>query len=326
MSRIGIGLIGVGKHGVRYATHITRDLADDLRLVAIARRNLEAGRRQAAEFGCRAYGDYRELIAAPDVEAIIVVVPPTMHPEIMAAAAAARRPVLLEKPAAANLADGERIRRAVHSAGIAVMVAQTVRYASVVPVLLRKRETIGPLHALRLSQRFEPSRPGWLDDPSVAGGGMTLHTGVHVFDLARLLTGLEADRVSCEMARVSTTHTEDNFAAIIRFGGGTVLADIAGSRATASRCGAIEMAGAQGQLIADHVFNTASIARGAVCTSLPVPPPVPTVLEVLRDFIRALRCDGPMPISLEDGLRAVAIADACYRSAASGKAAAVTQL
>ena len=330
MSRLNIGLIGVGKHGVRYATHITHDLAEELRLVAIARRDVAAARRQAVEFGCRAYGDYRELIAAPDVDALIVVVPPTAHPSIMEAAAAARRPVLLEKPAAANLADGQRILRAVRAAAIPVMVAQTVRYASVVPVLLREREAIGPLHALRLSQRFEPSRPGWIDDPAIAGGGMTLHTGVHVFDLARLLTGMAAERVSCEMARVGTLHTEDNFAAVIRFGGGagggTVLANIAGSRATASRCGAIEMAGARGQLVADHVFNTAAIVRGTVVTPLAVPPPVPTVLEILRDFTRAVRGGGPMPIPLEEGLRAVAIADACYRSAASGKAEPVAEI
>jgi len=327
MSRLGIGLIGVGKHGVRYATHITRDLAEELRLVAIARRDTDAARRQAAEFGCRAYHDYRELIAAADVDVLIVVVPPTAHPAIMEAAAAAHRPVLLEKPAAANLVDGQRILRAVRAAAIPVMVAHTVRYASVVPVLLRAREAIGPLHALRLSQRFEPSRPGWIDDPAIAGGGMTLHTGVHVFDLARLLTGMEAERVSCEMARVGTVHTEDNFAAVIRFGGGgggVVLADIAGSRATASRCGAIEIAGERGQLVADHVFNTAAIVRGTVSTVLAVPPPASTVLEVLRDFTRAIRSGTPMPIPLEEGLRAVAIADACYEAAASGRAAAVT--
>jgi len=326
MSRIGIGLIGVGKHGLRYATHITRDLSAELRLVAIARRDRAAARLQAAEFGCKMYDDYRELIAAPDVDAIIVVVPPTAHPPIMEAAAAARRPVLLEKPAAANVTDGQRILRAVRAAGIPVMVAQTVRYASVVGLLLQERETIGRLHALRLSQRFEPSRPGWIDDPAVAGGGMTLHTGVHVFDLARLLTGLEADRVSCEMTKVGTARTEDNFAAVIRLGGGAVLAAITGSRATASRSGAIEMAGERGQLVADHVFNSASIVRGAVSTPLIVPPPVPTVLEVLRDFTRALRSRNPMPIPLEEGLRAVAIADACYRSAESGKAEPVAQI
>ncbi len=325
MARIGIGLIGVGKHGARYATHILRDLPD-LRLVAIARRDLNAARQQATALGCRAYGDYRELIVAPDVDAVIVVVPPTAHPEIMEVAAAARRPVLLEKPAAASVADGQRILRAVHAAGTPVMVAHTIRYTSVVKLLLHQRETIGRLHALRLSQRFEPSRPGWIDDPAIAGGGMTLHTGVHVFDLARVLTGLEADRVSCEMTKVATSRTEDNFAAVIRFGGGAVLADIAGSRATASRCGAIEMAGERGQLIADHVFNTACIVHGTVPTPLTVPPPVPTVLAVLRDFTNALRSGSPMPIPLEEGLRAVAIADACYRSAESGKSESVGQL
>ena len=53
MARIGMGLIGVGRHGLRYATHIARDLPD-VRLVAIARRDLDAARRQAVEFGCRA--------------------------------------------------------------------------------------------------------------------------------------------------------------------------------------------------------------------------------------------------------------------------------
>jgi predicted dehydrogenase len=326
MSRLNIGLIGVGKHGVRYATHLTRDMGDALRLVAIARRDIEAARRQAAELGCRAYGDYRELIVAPDVDALIAVVPPTAHPSILEVAAAARRPVLLEKPAAAHLADGQRMLRAVRAAGLPVMVAQTIRYTSVVRLLLRERETIGRLHAVRLSQRFEPSRPGWIDDPAIAGGGMILHTGVHCFDLARLLTGLEADRVSCETARVGTAHTEDNFAAVIRFGGGAVLADIAGSRATASRSGAIEMAGERGQLVADHVLNTAAIVHRTDSTPLHVPSAVPTVLEVLRDFTRALRTGGPMPIPLEEGLRAVAIADACYRSAASGKAEAVAQV
>jgi len=310
---------------MRYATHIARDLPD-VRLVAIARRDLDAARAQAAEFGCRAYGDYREMIAAPDIDAIIAVVPPTAHVDVIEAVAAAGRPVLLEKPAAPTVADGQRMLRAARASGIPVMIAQTIRYASVVRVLLGERDNIGPLHALRLSQRFEPSRPGWIDDPAIAGGGMTLHTGVHLFDLARVLTGMEADRVSCEMARVRTTRTEDNFAAVIRFGGGAVLADIAGSRATASRCGAIEMAGARGQLIADHIFNSAAIVRDTVPIPLTVLPPVPTVLAVLRDFTDALRAGNPMPIALEEGLRAVAIAEACYQSAASGRAVPVAPI
>lgn len=322
MARMGVGLIGVGKHGIRYAQHVLRD-CPELRLVAVARRDLDAARRQAADWGCRIYGDYRELIASADVEAVIVVVPPTLHVDIIEAAAAAGRAVLLEKPAAVNTTDGQRMLRAVRAKGIPVMVAQTLRYSSVVRVLMEARARIGRLHALRLSQRFEPSRPGWIDDPAVSGGGITLHTGVHSFDLARVLSGLEAERVSCEMAAVATRHTEDNFSAVISMGGGAVLASIGGSRATASRSGPIELAGEDGQLIADHVFNTVQLVHKTTVSPLEVPPAVPTVRETLHAFSTALRAGKPMPIPLEDGLRAVAIAEACYRAAHSARAEAV---
>ncbi len=325
MARLGIGLVGVGKHGRRYAQHICHDLPD-LRLVGLARRTLDLARQQASEFGCRAYTEYRELLAAPDVDAVVVVVPPTLHAEIVEAAAAERRPVLLEKPAATNLTDGRRMLRAVRAAGIPVMVAQTLRYNGVVRLLLEARTRVGRIHALRIAQRFEPSRPGWIDDPAVAGGGITLHTGVHSFDLLRVLSGLEVDRVSCEMAAVGTERTEDNFSAVARLGGGRVLGCVSGSRATASRSGPIEIAGEQGQLIADHVLSTAYVVHGSSATALSVPPASPTVREVLRDFAAAVRTGAPVPIPLEEGLRAVAIVDACYQAARTGQAAAVAQL
>ncbi len=325
MTRLGIGLIGTGKHGSRYARHIVEDFPD-LRLVGVARRNLELARLQAEELGCRAYGDYRELLVAPDVEAVIIVVPPTSHVEIIEAAAAARRPVLLEKPAAVSVASGQQMLRAVRNAGVPVMVAQTLRYNGVVRTLLEAGARIGRIHALRISQHFEPSRPGWIDDPAIAGGGITLHTGVHSFDLARVLSGLEADRVSCEMTSVGTRRTEDNFSAVIRLGGDAAIASVAGSRATASRSGAIELVGERGQLIADHVLNTAHLVQGSTVTPLAVPPPIPTVRELLRDFVTALQRGDPMPIPLEEGLRAAAIAAACYAAARSGKAIAVAHI
>ena len=322
MSRIGIGLIGAGRHGARYARHISQDLPN-LRLVALARRDPESARRQAEEFGCRAYTDFRKLLAAPDVDAVVIVVPPTLHREIVEAAMAARRPVLLEKPAAVNLAEGRRILQAVRAADVPLMVAQTLRYNGVVQLLMRERARLGRIHALRISQRFEPSRPGWIDNPAIAGGGITLHTGVHSFDIMRMLSGLEADRVSCEMAAVHTQQTDDNFSAVIRLGDGAVLASVAGSRATASRNGPIEVVGEHGQLIADHVFNTVQLVQGSTVSLLPTPPPVATVCEVLRDFARLLETGGPNPIPLADGLHAVAIAEACYAAARSGRAVAV---
>ena len=58
--------------------------------------------------------------------------------------------------------------------------------------------------------------------------------------------------------------------------------------------------------------------RGPERLTLPVPSPVPTVRETLGAFVRALREGTSFPISIEDGLRAVAIVDAAYRSAERG--------
>jgi predicted dehydrogenase len=319
MTALRIGLIGVGKHGQRYARHIRDDLPA-VQLVALARRDVARATALAAEFGCRAYHDYRELVAAPDIDAVIVVVPPSLHREIVAAACAARRPVLLEKPAAVSLADGRVMTATARRAAVPVMVAQTLRYNSVVATVQAAAPSLGPLHSVRLSQRFEPSPLAWLDDPAISGGGMALHTGVHMFDLLRLLTGLEAERVMCEMGSVTTRRTEDNFTAAIRMHGGSVLASVVGSRATRSRAGGIEMVGERGQLVADHVLRTAHRIEGTTVTPLPLPSATMTVLEVIRDFTAALHAGCPMPIPLDEGLRAVAIAEACARSSRSGHA------
>ena len=50
---------------------------------------------------------------------------------------------------------------------------------------------------------------------------------------------------------------------------------------------------------------------------------VPTVREVVRHFVAALREDAAPPISLAEGLRAIAIVDACYASARAGAVAGV---
>lgn len=324
-SKLGIGLIGVGRHGVRYANHLIQDVAS-ARLVAIARRNRVEAERQAEKYGCRAYADFRELIAAPDVDAVIAVVPPTLHKEIVHRAAKERKPLLLEKPVAPNLVDGREMLATVRAAGIPVMVAQTLRYNGVVRKLMELIPEIGELHSVRLGQRFEPSRPGWIDDPSVAGGGMLLHTGVHCFDLVRCLTKTEVERVTCEWSRVKVRSTEDNFAAVLRLCDNRTLATIAGSRATASRSGGIELAGERGQLIADHVLNWATLVRGTTMQSLDVPPPVPTVREVLLDFVACLHQSVPVSIPLEEGLRAVAVAEACYMAAREKRAVAVPDI
>jgi predicted dehydrogenase len=185
--------------------------------------------------------------------------------------------------------------------------------------LLKARlSELGELHAITLSQRFEPSPLTWLDDPRVSGGGMTLHTGVHLFDLIHFLTGSVPRSVTCQMHCVHTERTEDGFAATLHLVSPNALVTAACARTTGARNGHIGVAGERGALIADHVLHTASRVVGAKAEPLEVGAPVPTVREVVRDFARAVLDGTAMPISLAEGLRAVAVVDACYAAARSG--------
>ena len=325
MRRLGVGLVGAGKHGQRYLTHLHTDVPE-LVLAALCRRDASRGRDDAARLGCRFHADWRALVADPAVEAVIAVVPPILHPALVAAVAAAGKPLLIEKPLAITGAAAVEIVRVLRTARIPCLMAQTLRWNAVVRAIRARLPELGALHAVVLNQRFEPSPLGWLDDPSMSGGGILLHTGVHSFDLVRLLTGCEVTEVFCRTARVRTVRTEDNFAAVLRLSGSDTVVTVNGCRATRGRSGMVDVAGDEGQLVGDHQLGFAHLVRGLERTPLPLDEPVPTVREVLRAFARLVLDGEPPPATPEDGARAVLIAEACHRSAESGGPVAVSGL
>jgi predicted dehydrogenase len=311
-----IGLIGLGKHGARYAHHVRDE--PDLELTAIARR--DAGKLAAAakDLGARPYADYRELIRGGAVDAVIAVVPSVLHPEIVAARRG-EHPFCSRSPprragGGACVLDAPRSQRRDGGADAALQRRRAGLAAA--------RADIGRIHSLAFTQRFEPSRLGWIDDPS-QGGGIILQTGVHAFDLMRVLTGLTPESVTCQTHMVHTRRTEDNFVATIGLDGGAALATVSCARTSQARHGHIEISGEYATLIGDHVLHRAYRVVGTKMEALPVGDPIPTVREVLRDFVDSLRAGRPLPITVVDGLRAVAVADACYAAARSGQVAAV---
>lgn len=317
MTPLRIGLIGAGRHGGRYAKHIVEDIPS-ARLSAICRRQRQEGEQLAAAYGCAYYADFHDLIADPQVDAVAVVVPPALHEAIVDAACQGKKPLLIEKPFAVTVTEAWRMQKRIAASGVRCMVAHTLRFNAVVQAIKARVHDIAPLHSIYLSQRFEPSPLVWLDRKADSGGGIILHTGVHSFDLLRFLTDYEVTQVWCQTSQVVTRETEDNFVMTCALSDPLLKGVVFGSRSTSSRSGLIELSGERGQLVGDHAHGFAYQITGFERRALAVAPPIPTVRETVQAFVEGLHHDTPFPINVEDGLRAVAIAEACYQSAASG--------
>ncbi len=314
-SPLGIGLIGLGHHGSRYATHLLHDMPD-ARLVAVSRRRAERGHGLASAPTVRCYPHYHELIADPLVEAVVVVTPPALNREICMAVARANRALLVEKPLATTADEARAIALAAQGSRQVMMTAQTLRFDAAVNALRERQAQVGALQYLSLASRMEPH--GMSEEGRGFGGrGCLLETGIHLLDLVRLLTGEEIHRVSCEMDPVPPEAAERRILGRLTTVSGLIcLLDV--SRVTSGRVGRVELIGSEGQLSADWCGQRVvqvSALRGADNWTTATEP---TVLRTLRAFVRCVRDGLPPPITIEDGKRAVEIAEACYASARQG--------
>jgi predicted dehydrogenase len=319
MTAVRFGLIGLGIHGTRYARHIMRDL-DNAELYAVCRQDPARGEAFAREHNVRYYREYLDLLSDPKVDAVVVVTPPYLHERICTTAITAGKAVLVEKPLACNTREAINIVEATARAEGVLMVGHILRFNSVVRALEDHLDEVGPIHTMSINQRLEPPERRWMDDFSHAGGGVILHTGVHIFDLIRHLSGDEVRRVYCEANRILYEELEDMFVATLHLRQSKIRCVIDAARYTGGRSGRIEVVGEHGQLMGDHVHGYGMIIRGRQATPLDIPRPVNTIEEALKAFMRAFRHQEISPISALDGYQAVEIAEACYHSASSGDA------
>jgi predicted dehydrogenase len=314
---IRFGLIGLGRHGSRYARHLLGDVPG-ARLVAVCRRDRARGEAFAEQHGLTFYDDYGRLIEDPGVDAVAVAVSPDAHLDVCRRAAGAGKHILLEKPLARNLAEGRQLLKVVEGAAVTFMLAQTLRFNSVVRAIKERMDSLGRIHLMAFNQRMEPHGLDWLDDPQVAGGGNLLHTGVHTFDLIHFLCHRPVEWAWCRTGRVYQRKTEDLFTAVLGLEGGIrCLVDAA--KVTGGRSGRIEVVGDEGQLVGDHVLGTLSLVQGRQAVALPVAEPVHTVEQALKTFVRCVSQDRCPPITAVDGLRTLRVAAMCYRSAETGR-------
>jgi predicted dehydrogenase len=311
---IGIGLIGVGRHGIRYARHIVQDLPAAA-LVAVCRRHPDHGLELPGCDGVKVYGDAGALIADPAVDVVVIVTPPVSSRELCLLAVGAGKPVLIEKPLATTAEDARAMVDAAAGAGIPLMTGQTLRFDAAIQALRAKRPMIGKPQQLLLKSRIETKGRG----PSHADGygkrGALLEFGVHLLDLARFLTDDEIREVRCTMDRLPPAAPDSVARVQLTTARGTdCLIEV--TRAE-PRMGTALLIGSQGRLMADWIQQRLEWTRPDQRTESWSLSPCPTVLATVQAFVEAVLHKRSMPITGEDGFRAVEIAEACYRSAAT---------
>jgi len=317
MKKVGFGVIGLGRHGTRYAEHILNDIPD-AGLVAVSRRNEEAGSAYAGGRGIAYYRDYRRLIRDDRIEAVVIVATPNLNREIAVQAARAGKHVLVEKPFAFSVKDADIMIKEAEKSRIKLMVAQTLRYNPVLVEMKKRKEEIGPLHTIIASQRYESLERGWKREKKIAGGGNIFDLGVHVFDLIRWISGGEVKSVYCETDHIVNPDLEDSFVAVLALKSG-IKCVVDSCRYTKSRSGRIELVGEEEQLIGDFVHGSLLRLCGQEMLPVRVPEDIPTVKGVLQDFCDSIIHDTVPPITGFEGLKTVQIAEACYLSAKTGK-------
>jgi predicted dehydrogenase len=138
--------------------------------------------------GDRAFGSYTEAINSPDIDAIVVAVPPKFHLDLALEALAAGKHVLVEKPAFLNMADYRTVRDARNQAGRVVLVGENDHYKPLAVCLrsVLRRDLIGELvfgHFTTIAHRPKAA-DDWRNDEVMAGGDAFFEEGIHWLHLA----------------------------------------------------------------------------------------------------------------------------------------------
>ncbi|MGD9850247.1 MAG: Gfo/Idh/MocA family protein [Nitrospirales bacterium] len=320
---IPVGLIGIGRHGSRYLSHLLTDKTGG-HLLAISRRNADEGQRLAKQHHLRFYPDWKSLLGDPFIKAVIVVTPPALNFPIAMEAIQAGKAVLLEKPLTLNPLQAQQIVEFAKQARVPVMTAQTLRYEPTIQKLQEVGSSLGDWKHLSCTMKFEThtiqsgNRKGW------GHYGVLMEIGIHLLDLVRVLTQDEIVLVSIEMEREAIKNPESRvWGTLTTKTGLNCIIDISG--VSQGRTTRAEIIGSKGQACADWANHQVTCTNEGTMPTIYSCPIIPTLVPLLRDFFHSIQTAIPMPIAGEDGLQAVRIAEACYQSAQSGHPVSLTQ-
>jgi predicted dehydrogenase len=330
---VGIALIGMGWWGQKML-HVLHAAPADIRVVRAVEPNIETVKAVCADRGVPLSADYADALNDPAVEAVVLATPHALHEAQIEAAVAAGKHVFCEKPLALTKAGAEKAVALCRDAKLVLGMGHERRWEPPIAQMLAKADAgdFGRIHQIEANFSHDKfltlDRNNWrLKADQAPAGGMTA-TGIHLLDLSVRLLG-PAESVLCICEQLSSDLPQgDTVAAYVRFrGGGTSYVSASLANPFMSR---FTVYGARGWIdIRDkaHVeapngWIVTSAMSGGPITTAEIPAAEP-VRDNLVSFARAVRGAENYPITAAQLVDNIALLEAIFASALSGKIQAV---
>ena len=223
-------------------------------LLGVASRDRGRAEAYAREWGIpRAYGSYEELVADPDIEAVYISLPNTLHCEWSIAAVEAGKHVLCEKPMSRDPAEVEAAFDAAEQAGRLLSEAFMYRHNPQTRRLVElvSEGAIGELRLVRSVFSYSLYDAGNIRLQSDVDGGALMDIGCYCVSGSRLLAG-EPERVYGE-EWIGETGTDWVFTGSLRFPGNVIAIFDCGTALTDRD--ELEAVGSEGSLFLDDPWH-----------------------------------------------------------------------
>jgi len=321
------GVLGAAKIAVeKVVPAMRRGLWSEV--VGLASRDLARAERAAHALGIpKAYGSYEELLADPDVEAVYNPLPNHLHVPVSIKAAEAGKHVLCEKPVSLSVAEAKRLLAARDRTGVRIQEAFMVRthpqWLKTLELLRAGR--VGELRAVACAFSYFNRDAANIRNRLDAGGGALMDIGCYAVNLSRFAYGEEPRRVVGLVERDPEWGIDRLTSALLDFPTGHATFTCSTQLAPYQR---MQFHGTRGRVEVEIPFNSPndrptrllvfdSDAAGAAEV---IEIPTCDQYTIQGDlFSRAIREGTDTPLPLEDSIKNIAVIEAVFRSAASGR-------
>jgi predicted dehydrogenase len=298
----------------------------NLKLVTCATRSAEKRAAFAEKYGCRQAESFDAILRDPEVEAVLLTTPHTLHGEQVIAAAQAGKHVFVEKPFTLTVAEGRAATEACRRARVVLAVGHGRRRQPANRALkaLIGEGALGQVVQIEgnisSNTGFTMKPGGWRADPRETPAGAMTGLGIHHVDTFQYLLGPIA-RVMALSRRLVLTGMEidDTTGILFEFASGA-LGYLGTAFVLANRTNLLALHGTEAQAFSEAEGSRLFLQKKGEPDRSPVPlQPVDIIVEELAEFARCIREGGRPEVGGDEGTANVAVLEAIVESTETGR-------